>query len=99
MLVKIGCFNVWRKINVHITAKGKLNGYYYYAKVYIWNKIKQCQFVVCKTSSGKNTIKIRFSFTNTILDQYTPKTIAYMQAQRFLVEHSIKESKQILGIN
>lgn len=93
----------WQKISVRNTAKGKLIGYYHFAKVYIWNKdinkIEQRLLVIRKTSSGKNTIEIKFSFTNANLDQYTPKAIAYMQAQRFFVEHSIKESKQILGID
>ena len=39
------------------------------------------------------------TFSNVNLDQYTPKELAYMQAQRFFVEHCIKESKQILGID
>jgi len=43
--------------------------------------------------------EIKFSFTNANLDQYTYQGIAYMQAQRFFVEHSIKESKQILGLD
>ncbi len=33
------------------------------------------------------------------LEQYTHQALAYIQAQRFFVEHCIKESKQILGID
>jgi hypothetical protein len=33
------------------------------------------------------------------LAQYTEKTIAQMQAQRFFIEHSFKEQKQILGLD
>ncbi|MCD6202155.1 MAG: hypothetical protein J7K46_10155 [Bacteroidales bacterium] len=33
------------------------------------------------------------------MEQYEKKAIAYMQAQRFFVEHSIKESKQVLGLS
>ena len=55
--------------------------------------------VIRKTRSAKNTIEIKYSFTNANLGQYSQKALAYMQAQRFFVEHCIKESKQILGID
>ncbi len=41
----------------------------------------------------------KYSFTNANLEQYTEKGIACMQAQRFFVEHCIKENKQILGMD
>ena len=31
--------------------------------------------------------------------QYTPEAIAYMQAQRFFIEHAFKEAKSVLGLN
>jgi SRSO17 transposase len=33
------------------------------------------------------------------LGQYTEQAVACMQAQRFFVEHSFKEQKQILGMD
>jgi len=93
----------WQKINVRNTAKGTLVGYYHFAKVYIWNKgsnqIEPRMLVIRKTKSGKNTIEIKYSFTNANLEQYTSKALVYMQAERFFVEHCIKESKHILGID
>jgi len=93
----------WQKLTVRNTTKGKLTGDYHFAKVYIWNKtidrIEQRLLVIRKTITSDNEIEIKFSFTNANLEQYTPEVIAYMQAQRFFVEHSIKESKQILGID
>jgi hypothetical protein len=44
-------------------------------------------------------VEYKYSFTNANLAQYTPAGIAYMQAQRFFVEHCIKECKQILGMD
>ena len=44
-------------------------------------------------------MEIKYSFTNANTVQYTLKAIAYMQAQRFFVEHCIKESKSILGMH
>jgi len=93
----------WQELTVRNTTKGKLTGYYHFAKVYIWNKlenqIEQRLLVIRKTISPHKELEIKYSFTNANLDQYTPEVIAYMQAQRFFVEHCIKESKQILGID
>ena len=93
----------WEKIEVRNTTKGKLTGEYHFARVFIWNKstnqIKPRMLVIRKTRSEKNAIEIKFSFTNANLEQYTHQALAYMQAQRFFVEHCIKESKQILGID
>lgn len=93
----------WEKIQVRNTTKGKLTGEYHFARVFIWNKsINQIEprlLVIRKTMSAKNTIEIKYSFTNANLEQYTHQALAYMQAQRFFVEHCIKESKQILGLD
>lgn len=95
--------NDWEKIEVRNTTKGKLTGEYHFVRVYIWDKnlnmVEPRMLVIRKTMSDKNTIEIKYSFTNANLDQYTPKALAYMQAQRFFVEHCIKESKQILGLD
>ena len=93
----------WEKIVVRNTTKGKLTGEYHFSRVFIWNKstneIEPRMLVIRKTKSAKNTVEIKFSFTNANLEQYTHRALAYMQAQRFFVEHCIKESKQILGID
>lgn len=93
----------WEKIQVRNTTKGKLTGEYHFVRVYIWNKsinqIESRMLVIRKTMSAKNTVEIKYSFTNANLEQYTHQALAYMQAQRFFVEHCIKESKQILGID
>ncbi len=93
----------WIKIEVRNTAKGKLTGEYHFVRVYIWNKysdlIEPRMLVIRKTMSAKNTAEIKYSFTNANLEQYTHEALAYMQAQRFFVEHCIKESKQILGLD
>jgi len=93
----------WEKIQVRNTTKGKLTEEYHFVRVFIWNKsinqIEPRMLVIRKTMSAKNTIEIKYSFTNANLEQYTHQALAYMQAQRFLVEHCIKESKQILGLD
>lgn len=93
----------WEKIEVRNTTKGKLKGDYHFVRVFIWNKgineIEPRMLVIRKTMSAKNTVEIKYSFTNANLEQYTHQALAYMQAQRYFVEHCIKESKQILGID
>ncbi len=49
--------------------------------------------------TGKKKVEIKYSFTNANFDQYTPEALAYMQAQRYFVESSIKDSKHIPGID
>jgi len=95
--------NDWQTLQVRNTTKGKLKGEYHFIRVFIWNKsvnqIESRMLVIRKTKSVKKTLEIKYSFTNANLEQYTPEALAYMQAQRFFVEHCIKESKQILGID
>jgi len=93
----------WQKITVRNTAKGVLTGFYHFVNVWIWNKaidrVEPRLLVIRKTYTPKGEEEIKYSFTNANLDQYTPQGLAYMQAERFFVEHSIKESKQILGLD
>ena len=85
------------KIKVRNTAKGTLTGLYRFAKVFVWNKdnnqIEQQLFVIRKTRTSTG-VEIKYSFTNAEMAQNTEKAIAYMQAQRFFIEHCIKKSKQ-----
>ena len=93
----------WQTLNVRNTTKGVLRGDYHFAKVYIWDKstdhTEQRLLVIRKTTSGKGTVEIKYSFTNANLEQYEPECLAYMQAERYFIEHSIKESKHILGMD
>lgn len=93
----------WETLTVRNTAKGKLKADYHVAKVYIWDKsesmIEPRLLQIRRSMSKDGPVEIKYSFTNANLDQYTRDALAYMQAQRFFVEHCIKESKQILGID
>lgn len=93
----------WQTLKVRNTTKGLLVGKYHFVKVFIWNKgsnqIEPRMLVIRKTKSGKSTVEIKYSFTNANLEQYTPEVLAYMQAERYFIEHCIKESKQILGLD
>jgi len=92
----------WKTIDIRHSAKGVLKGRFHFRTVYIWDKninsVEERLMVVSirKTKDGE---EIKYSFTNANLAQYTEQVIAYMQAQRFFIEHSFKEQKQILGLD
>ncbi len=93
----------WQSIEVRNTSKGVLKGGYHFRKVYIFDQ-DNCRMlhrllVIRRTKNSKGDWEYKYSFTNANLEQYTEKGIAYMQAQRFFVEHCIKENKQILGMD
>lgn len=93
----------FQTLTVRNTTKGKLKGDYHFVRVYIWDKdtnaVEPRLLQVRRTIQKDGTAEVKYSFTNANLEQYTPEALAYMQAQRFFVEHCIKESKQILGID
>jgi len=93
----------WQGIEVRNTTKGKLIADYHFRTVYVWdkgaNRMLRRLLVICRDKTPKGDYEYKYSFTNANLEQYTEKGIAYMQAQRFFVEHCIKENKQILGMD
>lgn len=94
--------NRWKKIKVRNTAKGTLTDLYHYVRVFVWNKETnqiERRLLVLRKTRIKSGVEIKYSFTNAEIEQYTEKVIAYMQAQRFFIEHCIRECKQVLGLN
>lgn len=93
----------WKELKVRNTTKGKLTGDYHFRQVYVWDgeykRMLSRLLVIRRTKTPKGDYEYKYSFTNANLDQYTEKALAYMQAQRFFVEHCIKENKQILGMD
>jgi SRSO17 transposase len=92
----------WQGIKVRNTAKGPLKAFYHFARVFVWDKQENkiaSRLLVIRKEKTKTGVEIKYSFTNADPVQYTFKTIAYMQAQRFFIEHCIKECKSILGMS
>jgi len=93
----------WQRIEARNTTKGKLIADYHFRRVYVWdktnNRMLRRLLVIRRNKTKKGDYEYKYSFTNANLEQYTEKGIAYMQAQRFFVEHCIKENKQILGMD
>ena len=94
--------NEWKTIDIRHSSKGVLKGRFHFRTVYIWDKninSVEERLLVVSSRRTKDGEEIKFSFTNAHLVQYTEHVIAYMQAQRFFIEHSFKEQKQILGLD
>lgn len=89
-------------LKVRNTAKGKLLGLYHFATVYIWDgespRASKRLLVIRKSAKSRKT-EISYSMGNVDLVQYTPEALAYMQAQRFFIEHAFKEAKSVLGLH
>lgn len=89
-------------LKVRNTAKGKLIGLYHFTTVYIWDGQSHHaskRLLLIRKSVKKRKTEIRYSMGNVNLVQYTPEAIAYMQAQRFFIEHTFKEAKSVLGLH
>ena len=91
----------WTELKVRNTAKGTLKGKYHFCTVYIWDgeshQASKRLLIIRKT--GKKKVEIKYSLSNVNLVQYDLKAVAYMQAQRFFIEHTFKEAKSVLGIH
>src|SRR5699024_3386601 len=71
-------------------------------KVYVWDKNTdqvQSRLLVVSKRKNKTGVEIKYSFSNANVEQYTKTAIAQMQAQRFFIEHSFKEQKQVLKMD
>ena len=92
----------WQKIDIRDSAKGVLKGHFHFKQVYVWDKNTDCvekRLLVVSKRKTKTGVEIKYSFTNASLTQYTEQAIAQMQAQRFFIEHSFKEQKQLLKMD
>jgi SRSO17 transposase len=92
----------WQNLQVRNTAKGVLQADFHFREIYVWDKEANeiyKRLLVIRKELGKKETKYKYSLTNANLVRFTEEGIAYMQAQRYFVEHSIKESKDILGMN
>jgi SRSO17 transposase len=94
--------NDYTELTVRNTAKGKLKCLYHFRVVYLWDGVSHHaskRLLMIRKSIKKRKTEINYSLGNVDLAQYTPEAIAYMQAQRFFIEHAFKEAKSVLGMH
>ena len=92
----------WQEIKVRNTAKGTLKGLYHFCTVYIWDEKSHHvskRLLIIRKSLNQKKPEIKYALSNVSLVQYEKQAIAYMQAQRFFIEHSFKEAKSVLGLD
>jgi len=91
----------FEEIKVRNTAKGRLIARYHFREVYIWDECSHQaskRLLIIRKSGKSKKPKIRYVLSNASLIQYEKKAVAYMQAQRFFIEHAFKEAKSVLGM-
>jgi len=92
----------FKELKVRNTAKGKLKCLYHFKPVYIWDGESHHaskRLLMIRKSIKKRKVEINYALGNVDLAQYTSEAIAYMQAQRFFIEHTFKEAKSVLGMH
>lgn len=92
----------FKGIKVRNTAKGKLKCRFHFRTVWIWDKQSpkaSKRMLVIRKNTKKRKTEMKFALGNVSLEKYMPEEIAYMQAQRFFIEHSFKEAKSVLGLD
>lgn len=84
------------------TAKGELVSYLHAAKVYIQItdtvECKERLLLIRRTRNQTGSYEIKFAISNAKEGQFSLKELGQMQAQRFWIEHAIKQTKEELGM-
>jgi SRSO17 transposase len=93
--------NDFEQVIVRKTAKGLKHVMVHIVAVWHWDgleeKAKARTLVITKTL-GKNP-KIKFSFSNGKIEEYTNQEYAYFQSGRYWVERSLDDAKNELGLS
>ncbi len=91
----------WKHEEIRDTTKGKLRLYVYKTQVWTWDghekKARKRTLIITKTTEKKP--KIKYSFSNGELDQYSHQEYAYFVAQRYWVERTFDNAKNELGMS
>jgi len=92
----------FKSIKVRNTAKGKLKCQFHFGTVWIWDKQSskaRKRMLVIRKNSKKRKTEMKYALGNVSLEEFKAEEIAYMQAQRFFIEHAFKEAKSVLGLD
>jgi SRSO17 transposase len=93
--------NDWEKVKIRKTAKGWLKLLVHKCRVWSWDGKEgsaSARTLVITKTMDKNP-KIKYSFSNGGLNEYTTKEYGYFQAQRYWVERTFDDSKNELGLS
>lgn len=91
----------WTKVKLRNGTKGELVSQVHVKKVFTWNKKDDspCErvLIIRRTKKGKKA-EIKYALSNAKEGQCSMEELARMQAQRFWIENSLKESKHHIGM-
>lgn len=91
----------WGKVKVRKTTKGWKYVYVHTVAIWHWDgkeeNARQRTLVITRTLD-KNP-KVKFSFSNGDIDEYTRREYAYFQCNRYWVERSFDDAKNELGLS
>ncbi len=91
----------WKRIQIRDTTKGPLTAEI--QQRVVWLKDSRTgkthpYHLIVRRDRGKEQVRTKYSLSNAPLDM-SLEALSYMQAQRFWVEHAIKECKQQAGMS
>ena len=93
--------DAWKYESIRDTTKGVLTLFVYKIRVWTWDKKEDKArirtLIITKTTDRKP--KIKYSFSNGKLDEYTHQEYAYFVAQRYWVERTFDNAKNELNMS
>jgi len=91
----------WKLEEIRNTTQGVLKLYVYKTEVWSWDgkdsQARRRTLIITKTTD--KTPKIKYSFSNGGIDEYSHKEYAYFVAQRYWVERTFDNAKNELGMS
>ncbi|MDD4972638.1 MAG: IS701 family transposase [Paludibacter sp.] len=91
----------WERVKVRKTTKGWKYVFVHTVAVWHWdgkeNNARERTLIITRTQE-KNP-KIKYSFSNGAIDDYTKEEYAYFQCSRYWVERSFDDAKNELGLS
>jgi SRSO17 transposase len=93
--------NQWDNVEVRKTAKGLKYVFVHTVAIWHWNGIEekaQARTLVITRTQEKNP-KVKYSFSNGTITDYTAKEYAYFQCGRYWVERCFDDAKNEIGLS
>jgi hypothetical protein len=91
----------WKEVTIRKTAKGWKKGYVHICQVWHWDGVESNarKRVLVITQTKEKNPKVKFSFSNGSMEDYSEKEYACFQCSRYWVERSFDDTKNELGLS
>ena len=91
----------WKQEKIRNTVTGVLKLWVYKKEVWVWNKEKTetKKYTLIITKTIENKPKVKYSFSNGDVEEYSHKEYAYFVCQRYWVERTFDNAKNELGMS